>query len=93
MARIAGHRLAWLPTLGVVCLALLPSLAKAQTWNPSGIYGGPYGAPVVVPPPPMPDPAFELGTRMWFSQGTTNFGFRLAKSQSRVGQSNIDAEL
>ena len=85
MARIAGHRLAWLLTLGVVCLALLPNLAKAQPWNPSGIYGGPYGAPIVVPPPPMPDPAFELGTRMWFSQGTTNFGFNSQKANPALG--------
>lgn len=81
MARIAGHRLAWLLTLGVVCLTLLPNLALAQTWNPSGI----YTAPIVIPPPPMPDPAFELGTRMWFSQGKTNFGLNSSKIDPALG--------
>jgi len=67
---------------GLAVMAL-PADAQ-QTWNPSGIYGGPYVAPMVIPPP-MADPAFELGTRVWFSQGKTNFGINSSKIDPRLG--------
>jgi len=74
---------AWLLTLGVACLVLGLDfgLANAEPWNP---YGN-YTFPAVVQPPPMPDPAFELGTRLWFSQGKTNFGINSSKIDHTLG--------
>ena len=68
--------------LGLACVTVLaPGLANAEPWNP---YGN-YTFPVAVPPPPMADPAFELGTRMWFSDGKTNFGINSQKINPTFG--------
>jgi Protochlamydia outer membrane protein len=83
VAQFTGHVRTWLLTLGVAYLALGLNfdLANAQNWNPSGI----YTAPIVVPPPPMADPAFELGTRLWFSEGRTNFGINSNRINPQFG--------
>jgi Protochlamydia outer membrane protein len=72
--RVAGA-IAWLT------VATFAGGAHAAPWDP---YGD-YVQPIVIPPPPGMEPAFELGARMWVSEGKTSFNINSHKADPMLG--------